>query len=51
MSCISKEVVEDASENPIVDVLDSRDIVTQSAVLQVSSFFKNVMRRSRLLCI
>ncbi|KAI3990041.1 hypothetical protein MKX01_013527 [Papaver californicum] len=34
MSCISKEVVEDASENPIVDVLDSRDIVTQSAVLQ-----------------
>lgn len=34
MSCISKEVVEDASENPIVDVLDSRDIVTQNTILQ-----------------
>ncbi|MCL7021954.1 hypothetical protein MKW94_011669 [Papaver nudicaule] len=35
MSCISKEVVEDASENPIVDVLDNCDIVTQSTVLKI----------------
>ncbi|OVA18526.1 Protein arginine N-methyltransferase [Macleaya cordata] len=34
MSCISKEVVEDASQNPIVDVVDSRDIMTNTVVVQ-----------------
>ncbi|KAL8154873.1 hypothetical protein AgCh_000282 [Apium graveolens] len=34
MSCIGKELVEDASKHPIVDVVDSQDIVTSAAVLQ-----------------
>ncbi|XP_058078832.1 probable protein arginine N-methyltransferase 3 [Magnolia sinica] len=34
MSCIGKEVVEDAAQLPIVDVIDSRDIVTNTVVLQ-----------------
>ncbi|KAK8942968.1 putative protein arginine N-methyltransferase 3 [Platanthera zijinensis] len=34
MSCIGKEVLEDAACSPIVDVVDSKDIVTESAVLQ-----------------
>lgn len=33
MSCIGKEVVEDAAQQPIVDVVDSRDIVTETFVL------------------
>jgi protein arginine N-methyltransferase 3 len=33
MSCIGKEVVEDAAQQPIVDVVDSRDIVTETSVL------------------
>lgn len=35
MSCIGKEVMEDAACSPIVDVMDSKDIVTESTVLQV----------------
>ncbi|KAK1292576.1 putative protein arginine N-methyltransferase 3 [Acorus calamus] len=34
MSCISKEVVEDASQNPIVDVVGSHDIVTDAVIIQ-----------------
>ncbi|XAR54470.1 Histone-arginine N-methyltransferase [Bertholletia excelsa] len=34
MSCIGKELVEDAAQIPIVDVLDSSDIVTNTAILQ-----------------
>ncbi|PKA58488.1 putative protein arginine N-methyltransferase 3 [Apostasia shenzhenica] len=34
MSCIGKEIMEDAARFPIVDVINSRDIVTESAVLQ-----------------
>ncbi|KAG9138275.1 hypothetical protein Leryth_001478 [Lithospermum erythrorhizon] len=34
MSCIAKEVVEDAAHFPIVDVLDSREVVTETEVLQ-----------------
>ncbi|KAJ8428769.1 hypothetical protein Cgig2_010773 [Carnegiea gigantea] len=34
MSCVGKELVEDAAQFPIVDVIDSRDIVTDTAVLQ-----------------
>lgn len=34
MSCIGKELIEDAARIPIVDVMDSRDIVTNSVVLQ-----------------
>ena len=33
MSCIGKEVVEDAPQQKIVDVVDSRDIVTETFVL------------------
>lgn len=38
MSCVGKELVEDASKHPIVDVVDSQDIVTSAAVLQVTFF-------------
>ncbi|KAJ0985244.1 hypothetical protein J5N97_003600 [Dioscorea zingiberensis] len=34
MSCIGKEVVEDAGQVPIVDIIESRDIMTESAVVQ-----------------
>uniref|UniRef100_A0A7N0UBP2 C2H2-type domain-containing protein n=1 Tax=Kalanchoe fedtschenkoi TaxID=63787 RepID=A0A7N0UBP2_KALFE len=34
MSCVGTEVVEHASKNPIVDVVDSEDIVTNSVVLK-----------------
>ena len=33
MSCIRKEVVEDATQQKIDDVVDSRDIVTKTFVL------------------
>lgn len=38
MSCIGKELVIDAARIPIVDVVDSRDLVTSSAILQVGAF-------------
>ncbi|XP_058226018.1 probable protein arginine N-methyltransferase 3 [Rhododendron vialii] len=34
MSCIGKELVEDAARVPIVDIIDSGDIVTNTVVLQ-----------------
>ncbi|KAK7271496.1 hypothetical protein RJT34_27447 [Clitoria ternatea] len=34
MSCIGKELVIDAARIPIVDVVDSQDLVTSSAILQ-----------------
>ncbi|KAF6155428.1 hypothetical protein GIB67_019954 [Kingdonia uniflora] len=34
MSCIGKEVVEDSAQLPIVDVVDTRDIVTESVAVQ-----------------
>lgn len=34
MSCIGEEILEDASQRPIIDVIDSQDIVTNSVVLQ-----------------
>ncbi|XP_060218301.1 probable protein arginine N-methyltransferase 3 [Lycium barbarum] len=34
MSCIGEEIVKDASRIPIVDVIESRDIITNSTVLQ-----------------
>lgn len=37
MSCVGKELVEDAAKIPIVDIVDDYDLVTHAAVLQVSS--------------
>ncbi|CAI9098965.1 OLC1v1035704C1 [Oldenlandia corymbosa var. corymbosa] len=34
MSCIGKEVVEEVAQLPVVDTIDSRDIVTNTQVLQ-----------------
>ncbi|KAL5708436.1 type I protein arginine methyltransferase [Ranunculus cassubicifolius] len=34
MSCIGKEVVEDSAQLPIVDVVDSRDLMTNAVLLQ-----------------
>lgn len=39
MSCVGKELVEDASRVPIVDVVDDQDIVTNAVVLQVSFLY------------
>lgn len=39
MSCIGKELVIDAARIPIVDVVDSQDLVTCSAILQVGAFW------------
>lgn len=38
MSCIGNEAVEDATQVPIVDVIETQDIITESAVVQVRSF-------------
>lgn len=44
MSCISKELIEDAAQTPIVDFVESQDLVTDAAVLQVSDgFFMDVI--------
>lgn len=37
MSCVGKELVEDAAKIPIVDIVDDYDLVTCAAVLQVCS--------------
>lgn len=36
MSCIGKEIVQDAAQIPIVDVVDDCNLLTDTAVLQVS---------------
>lgn len=38
MSCIGKELVIDAAQYPIVDVVDHQDLVTSSTILQVGAF-------------
>ena len=35
MKCIGKEVLEDAATSPIVDTIDSKEIVTDTCLLQV----------------
>jgi len=40
MSCIGKELMEDAARVPIVDVIDSGDIVTNTVVLQSFDLLK-----------
>lgn len=35
MSSVGKEVVEDAAQNPIVDVISESDLVTDPVILQV----------------
>lgn len=37
MSCIGKEVTSTSARFPVVDVMASQDIVTETAVLHVSS--------------
>lgn len=39
MSCIGKEIVEDAARYPIVDVVNDADLVTDAVLLQVSGGF------------
>lgn len=36
MSCIGKEIAEDAARVPMVDIVEPQDIVTESAMLHVS---------------
>jgi type I protein arginine methyltransferase len=35
MSCVSKELGQDAARKPIVDTIDPLDIITESAVVNV----------------
>lgn len=35
MSCVGKEINKDAARFPIVDIIDSSDVVTSTAILQV----------------
>ena len=41
MYCIGKEVVEDATQQTIVDVVDSRDIVIETFVKHTFDIMKN----------
>jgi len=43
MKCIGDEVVRDATQNPIIDVVDSKDVITTSSLIQVLSDFSPVM--------
>lgn len=36
MSCVGRELVQDAAKFPIVDVVDDHDLVTNAAALKVS---------------
>lgn len=50
MSCIGKEIVEDAARGPIVDVMSDKDLVTNAAILQVSiAFLYNFLSRNIIL--
>lgn len=40
MSCIGQEIVEDASRFPIIDVIDSINIITTTEVLQVCVLYQ-----------
>lgn len=37
MKCVGEEVVRDATQAPIIDVIDSKDVITTSSLIQVSS--------------
>ena len=37
MSCVGKELVEDAAKGPIVDTVEANDLVTSAAILHVST--------------
>lgn len=37
MKCVGEEVVRDASQAPIIDVIDSKDVITTSSLIQVFS--------------
>ena len=39
MSCVGKELVQDAAKFPIVDVVDEKDLVTDAVLLQVIYIF------------
>lgn len=39
MSSIGNEIVEDAARNPIVDVIDKCDLVTNPVILQVCALY------------
>ncbi|GAV66039.1 Methyltransf_18 domain-containing protein [Cephalotus follicularis] len=40
MSCVGQELVQDAAQNPILDVVDDRDLVTNAVVLQTFDLVK-----------
>lgn len=43
MSCVGKELVEDAAKGPIVDIVDAKDLVTSAAILHVSTTQKKLL--------
>ncbi|GFS29675.1 protein arginine methyltransferase 3 [Actinidia rufa] len=46
MSYIGNELVEDAAGVPLVDVVDSQDIVTNTVVLQTLTYWQQLVRKS-----
>lgn len=36
MSCVGKELVQDAARVPIVDTIEPQDVITESAIVHVS---------------
>ncbi|RVW93023.1 putative protein arginine N-methyltransferase 3 [Vitis vinifera] len=51
MSCVGKELVEDAAQTPIVDIVDSHDIVTDAAVLQGKACLQEYSYHRKISCL
>lgn len=45
MRCVGEEVVHDATQSPIIDVVDSKEVITTTSLLQVSFYTKSVQKR------
>lgn len=50
MSCVGKEINKEAARFPIVDVINSCDVVTSTAVLQVGVSYWGFYERAPLYC-
>lgn len=43
MRCVGEEVVHDATQSPIIDVVNSKEVITTSSLLQVDICIKMVL--------
>jgi hypothetical protein len=44
MRCVGEEVVHDATQSPIIDIVDSKEVITTTSLLQVNFCTKTVQR-------